>query len=455
MFKKKKYDYDLIVIGSGSGGSVGAHYASSLGKKVAIFEKDAIGGECPNFACVPTKALLHAAHVYETVQESHLFGTSVKGVSLNYPHIKKWKDLAVSRTGASEGVKSFEQDKIHVIKHKAHFVSPYEVEAGDKKYSSHKFIISSGSDVFIPDILGLKEVGYITFRQAIDLTKLPESIFIVGGGAVACEFAQIFSSFGSKVTIAARSSLLSNEDKEVSDLVQALFENRGITVLTGVTVSRVEKKGDKKVVYYKYGGQEQSTIVDEILVATGKTPVVDIGLEKAQVKYDRSGIKVNSYLQTSNKHIFAAGDVVGPYLFTHAAYYQSYIAAHNAFSYMKKRVNYTAVPRCVFISPEVASVGMNEEIAKVKGIKFKKGIAAIAILGRANTSNELDGFVKVLTNHEGVIIGASIIAPAAGEMIHELALAVQLKIKAEVIANMIHAYPTFSEGIKIACSNLE
>lgn len=455
MFRRKKYDYDLIVIGSGSAGGVGAHYASSLGKKVALFEKGAIGGECPNYACVPTKALLHAAEVYETAQEAHLFGVNAKSLSLNYPHIKEWKDLAVSRTGASHGVKSFEQDKIHVISHKARFISPHEVEAAGKTYSASKFLIATGSDVFIPEIDGLMDTGCITFREAIDFTKLPESIFIIGGGAVACEFAQIFSSFGTKVTIAARSALLSNEDKEVSDLVQALFENRNINVLIGVSVSRVEKKGNKKLLFYKFGGEEQSTSVEEILIATGKSPVLDIDLEKANVKYDHKGIKVNHYLETSAKNIYAAGDVVGPYLFTHAGYYQSYIAASNAFSYIKKRVDYRAVPRCVFIKPEVASVGLSEEQAKIKGIKIKKGMAAIAILGRANTSNELDGFVKVIVNHEGVIIGGSIVAPRAGEMIHELTLAVQLKLKAQVLADMIHAYPTFSEGIKVACSNLE
>jgi len=275
------------------------------------------------------------------------------------------------------------------------------------------------------------------------LKKPPNSICIIGGGAVACEFAQIFSSFGTKVTMLIRSSLLSKEDQEVRELVVALFENKNITILSSVTATRVEKKGNKKIVFYQYGEREESVGVDEILVATGKTPVLDLDLEKAKVKTNHSGIRVNQHLQTSVPHIYAAGDVIGPYLFTHTGYYQGHIAAHNAFSYRKIRVNYDAVPRCVFIAPEVASVGLSEEDARKKGIRTKKGLCALSILGRANTSDEFDGFVKVVLNEKGVIIGGSIVAPSAGEMIHELALAVQLKLKANVLAEMIHAYPTY------------
>ena len=455
MFLRRNHDYDLIVIGSGAGGSVGAHYAALLGKKVAVFEKGAIGGECPNFACVPTKALLQSGEVLESAKNAKTFGITVKNVSCDYNEIFKRKNLVVLRTGTSHGKSAFEKSGVHLITHEAKFVSPHEVEAEGKLYSGHKFIIATGSKVFVPEILGLKETKYLTFREAIDLKKPPKSLFIIGGGPVACEFAQIFSIFGASVTIASRSTLLSNEDHEVSDLVQALFENRDITVLNGITVNKVEKKNGEKIVSYKYGGKSESVEVEEILIATGKTPSLDLNLDKANVQISHSGIIVNKYLQTTSPHIFAAGDVVGPYLFTHSGEYQSYIASHNAFSYRKIRVNYNSVPRCVFITPEVASVGLSETLAIKKGIKTKKGMAAISILGRANTSEEFDGFVKVITDKKGTIIGASIVAPRAGEMIHELALAVHLKLNANVLSGMIHAYPTYSEAIKIACSNIE
>lgn len=199
MLKKRTYDFDLIVIGSGAGGSVGAHYAASIGKKVAIFEADAIGGECPNFACVPTKALLHAAGLYERMKAARFFGITAKDISIDYPHIRKWKDLVVERTGAAHGAASFKRDGLTVISEKAFFVSPHEVEAGGKKYSAAKFLLATGSKVFIPPVPGLVEAGYITFKQAVDFTHLPSSLLISGGGVVGCELASVFASLGGHV----------------------------------------------------------------------------------------------------------------------------------------------------------------------------------------------------------------------------------------------------------------
>lgn len=453
---KKHYDYDLIIIGSGAGGSVGAHYARSLGKSVAIFEKGEMGGECPSFACVPTKALLHAAHVYTTAKSAKLFGTEVSDVSLNYHAVKRWKDLVVSRTGTAHGVESFRHDGIHVIREHARFISDHEVEAAGKVYSAAKFIIATGSKVFIPPITGIEDVGYMVFKDAVNLTKPPASLMIFGGGAVGCEFSQIFASFGTKVTLVNRSEkILGKEDPEVSDLVEALFQNQGIRVLTNTSVIKVEKHGDKKLVHFQKGDKEYFQEFEEILIATGKIPEINFQPEKAGIELEKHRLHVNRYLQTNVPHIYAAGDIVGPYLFTHTGYYQSYIAAHNAFARDKMTPNYTVVPRCVFLTPEVASVGLSEQDAIEKGIKIKKGITAIAVLGRANTSNEFDGFVKVITDKNGVIIGGSIVSVSAGEMIHELALAIQCKVKASVLANMVHAYPTYSEAIKIACSNIE
>lgn len=456
MIRRRKFDYDLIVIGSGAGGSVGAHFAHSLGKKVAVFEKGEVGGECPNFACVPTKALLHAAKVYQSVVNAGSYGVDVRGVNLKVPDVRKWRDLVVSRTGATHGEEIFQKEGLHLIKAKAQFVNSHEVSAGGKIYSASKILIASGTTVAIPPIAGLEKSGYITFIEAGAFEKIPASLFILGGGPVGCEFAQIYSSFGTKVTIGdVVDKLLFRDDVEVSNLISAIFENSGIEVLTSINVSNVDKKEGKKIIHFKKGNQKHTLAVDEILVATGKKAVVDFGLEKAGVKVDNGKIKINKFLQTTSSNIYAAGDVVGPYQFTHTGEYQSYISAHNAFSHRKIKVDLQVVPRCVFTFPEVASVGTGEKEVKEMGVKIKVGIVSTAQFGRANTSNEFDGFVKVITDKKETIIGASIVCPAAGEIIHELALAIKLKAKAKTLAEMIHAYPTFSEAIKVACGSLE
>jgi dihydrolipoamide dehydrogenase len=448
--------FDLIAIGSGSGGNVGAHWAGERDKKVAIVEKDTLGGECPNFACVPTKALLHAAEVYATVQNAAQYGTRVESIKLDYPAVKHWKDRVVANTGAEHAQRVFKSEKIRVIKGEAKFLSPHELQVGHETYRAHKFLIATGSKVIIPPVPGLSEAGFLTFREAVDLTRLPSSIFILGGGAVGCEFAQIFSTFGSKVYIAdLLPHLLAREEAEVCNFVQALFQNRGMTVLTDTAVAEVESKDGKKIVHYTTNGTRHTATVDEILIAAGKAPATELDLEKAGVAYNKHGIIVNQYLQTTAPHIYAAGDVVGPFLFTHAAAYQSYVAAHNAFSYLKMKADYSVVPRSVFINPEVASVGITIREAKEKGIRCKQGVAPISVLGRANAENMFDGFVKVITDAEERIIGAAIVAPRAGELIHEFVVAMKLKAKASDIAGTIHAYPTYSEAVKIACSALE
>lgn len=451
---RKKYDYDLIVIGSGAGGGVGAHIAAKAGKKVLLFEQEteAMGGECPNWACVPTKALLHAAEMYQNVKTAHEFGIHTNKPDLNYKQIKAWKNLVVSRTGAAEGEEAFTRSGIKVIRQKTVFSSPNSVEAGGKTFRAKKFIVASGSKTIIPPIPGLEEAGYATFKKAIDFNRPPKSLFIIGGGAIGCEFTQLFSTLGTKVYIAdIAPRLLVREEPEVGELVGALFEQRGVKVLTNAMATKVSKQGRSKVVHYAQNSTEHTAKVEEILVATGKRAAMDFGHEAAGIKINKRGIKVNRYLQTTNKTVFMAGDVIGPYQFTHTAAYQSRIAAHNAFSRTKLAVDYDAIPRCTFTNPESAGVGITEEEAKSRGIKTKTGTSLVGILGRANTSNEFDGFVKVVTNKSGVIIGAAIVSPRAGEMIHELTLAVKKRVKAAEIANLVHAFPTYSQAVRNAC----
>ncbi len=452
------FDFDFIVIGTGAGGAVAAREAAAKGKRVAVIEREKIGGECPNFGCVPTKALLQAAEIYEDLQNAETYGIKTRDVSLDYRKVKKWKELVVSRTGTAQGESTFEKHGIKVIYGDAKFVSPHDIKIGKKTYSAHTFLIATGSHVFIPPILGLENAGYITFKDAINFDELPESIFILGGGAVGCEFAQLFSSFGVKnVTIADTTPrLLMREDVDVSNLVTALFEQRGIRVLNNTTVTGAHAREGKKYMDVTTGTTTHTYSADELLIATGKRPSIEsLDLEQAGVAFGKHGLKVNRFLQTTAPHIYAAGDVVGPYLFTHMAEYQSAIVAQNAFSRIKRAVDYRIVPRCTFVFPEAACVGLTEQDALEKGIKIKKGMIPVAILGRANMMNALDGFVKVLTDPKGKIIGGSAVCARAGEVIHEIALAMHFNATAQQVSQMIHAYPTYSEAVKFACDAVE
>jgi mercuric reductase len=448
-------DFDVIIIGTGSGGGVASHMLKKTGKKVAVVEQEKIGGECPNYGCVPTKALLQAAETYNTIKKAKNFGINVSGVSVDYPAIKSWKDTAVRHTGTEEGVKSYQDDGITVIKGHAHFINEWTLSVNGKRYSAHQFLIATGTHDLVPPIPGLKETGYIGYRQALDLEKPPRKLFIIGGGAIGCEFAHIFSSFGTEVHIAEFTErLLFKEDTEVGELVGAIFESQGIQVHTESKVVKVEKKGSQKIVTFEKMGKNHKVTVDEILLAAGKAPNIDLGLENAGVNFDRSGIKVSREMQTTTKHIYAAGDITGGYMFTHVASYESRIAAQNMSSNLKHLAHYNAVPRCVFISPEVASVGATEAELKDRKVRYQVGAVPLSIASRANTSQEDTGFVKILANKKGVVLGASIVAPRAGEMIHELALAVQWKMKASKIQYTIHAFPTWSQAVRMAASKI-
>lgn len=455
--KKSKYDYDLIVIGSGAGGSVAADIVASAGKRVAIVEGDTLGGECPNWGCVPTKALLHAAQIYDAAKNGAQFGIRGSAVGYNYPSVKAWKDLAVKRTGASSSEHYYQARGIGLFHGAAHFINPHEITVNRRHLSAERFMIATGSHWIVPNIQGLSTTPYLTARTALELNRPPKSIFILGAGSVGTEFAEIFSIFGSKVHLAdIAPRVLPKEDDEVGELVGEYFtRERGMNILTSTKVIRVQREGLTTRVSYIRGGEEHSVRVDAIMIATGKAPTVDLGLENAGVEYTPKGIEVNDHLVTSASHIFAAGDVLGRNMLTHMGVYESRIAAHNILNKQKITPNYRAVPRATFITPEVASAGLSESDCLKRDLRVKTAIAPLNIIGRSNANNFRDGFCKVITDKKGVLIGATVVAPHAGEIIHELTLAIQHGMTATDVANTLHAFPTWSEIVRVACGKIK
>jgi dihydrolipoamide dehydrogenase len=456
MAKKYEFDYDLIVIGSGAGGSAAANIAASEGKKVAIIESDTFGGDSPNWSDIPTKALLHAANLFDEACHGARFGLRSATLGYNYPSIRAWKDLAVKRTGAGNNRNYYESQGINTFNGSAHFLSPNEITVNRRHLSASNFLIATGSHWGVTDITGLDTIKYLTPRTILEELRPPKSLMIIGGGDTGIEIAQLMAVFGTKVYIAEKAGrLLPRYDKEAGETIERILtEQKGVTVLTHSRVVSVEKDGLGKKVIISRAETEKSVRVDEVLVAIGRKPTVDFGLENAGVVYTAKGIEVNNFLQTNIKHIFAAGDVLGRSYHTHTAILESRIAANNILHRTKVAPNYSATPEIIFTNPEIATVGLSEDDCTKCKMSINKSIAPLNIIARSNTSDFRDGFVKIITDKKGVIIGATIVAPHAGEMIHELTLAVKYNLTATQIANTPHAFLSWSEAIRVAASKL-
>ena len=456
MARKNNFDYDLIVIGSGAGGSAAATIAARNGKKVAIIEEDTFGGDSPNWSDVPTKALLHAAHLYDDARHGAKFGLRSNTLGYNYPSLRAWKDLAVKRTGAAGNRKFYESHGIDTFAGHAQFLSPNEISVNRKHLSAAKFLVATGSRWVAPNIPGLEDMQYLTPRTILESLRPPKSLYVIGAGTIGVEIAQLMATFGTKVylaEIAAR--ILPKEEEEVGELFEKfLKDTKGITSLAQTRTIAVTKDGLGYRVNLLRGGVEKTVRVEEILVATGRMPNVDLGLENAHITYDPTGIKTNEYLQTSARHIYAAGDVIGRGEHTHTALLESQIAAHNLYSKNQVAPDYSATPRLTFTNPGVASVGLTEYDCIKRDLKINKSLAPLTIIARSNTSDFRDGFAKIITDKKGVLLGATIVAPHAAEIIHELALAVRLGLNVRDIAETQHAFLSWSEVVRVAASKL-
>lgn len=453
---KVKYDYDLIVIGSGAGGSAAATVAARDGKRVAVIEADTFGGDSPNWSDVPTKALLHAAQLYDEAKLGARFGLRSSTMSYNYPSLRAWKELAVKRTGAGGNRRYYEQQGIATFQGTAHFLTPHEISVNRRHLSAENFLIATGSHWTPPQIQGIEDVAYLTPRTILETLKPPKTLYIIGGGTTGIELAQLMAIFGTKVYIAdIAARLLPSYDSEVGEGIEkSLHEQKGVTALTHTRTLAIEKENIAKRVTYNRGGVEHSLRVDEILIAAGRSASVDLGLENAGVTYTAKGIEVDSHLQTSAKHIYAAGDVLGRHSYTHTALLESRVAAHNIFSKNKMTPDYTATPSLVFTHPGIASVGLTEDDCIKRDLDIRKAVAPLSIIARSNTSDFRDGFVKLISDKKGVLLGATIMAPHAGELIHELALALKHNMTAADIATTPHAFLSWSEAIRVAAAKL-
>jgi dihydrolipoamide dehydrogenase len=445
---------DVLIIGAGTAGSDAANTARRKAKSVGLVERGQVGGDCIFNACIPTKALVHAARTYKKMRSADFFGLPVLIQDVNYRNVKKFKDKIVSgiATGRDERlVKS----GINLFRGDARFISPHEVAVGKETIMAEQIIITTGSYPAAPPIPGLKEAGFITNIEALKLEKVPARLAIIGGGPIGVEFAQIFSSFGSTVHIyEALERILINEDEEISNSLTGLFTKQGISVLPSIKIANIQKTGSGKSIQFQDASGAASTKeYDEILVATGRRPAIDnLDLPEAGVDTNKKGIVIDSSMRTSVPHIWAAGDVTGTYNFTFIAWEQGEVAALNATGDNQKKLDYTVLPRATFCDPEVASVGLTEKQAQEQGHRVKIGKFDYANLSRSIVANEMDGFIKIVAEEDsGRILGGHILGAEASSLIHELALAMRMGATISDVGNMFHAYPTLSEGVRYAC----
>ncbi len=436
-------EYDLVVIGGGSGGLVAAGVAAALKAKVALVERDRLGGDCLWYGCVPSKSLIHASRIAYDVKHAGRFGVYCKDPEIDFAKAIGHVQGVISTIQPHDSPERFEGLGVEVIFGSGKFIDQKTFEVNNRRLKARAFVIATGSRPAKLSIPGLEEAGYITNEEVFSITERPDSLVVIGGGPIGCELGQAFSRLGSQVTIiASRDRLLPKEDPEAVEVIHKQFESEGIRSLLNTKAERVEVADGKKYVWA--GGEKIAT--DQILVAAGRQPNVEsLNLDAAGVKMGSGGIKVNSKLQTTNSRIYACGDVLGGYQFTHVASYQANIVLRNALFLPVFKVDNRVIPWATFTDPELARVGLTEQEAREKhGNDIHVVKQEFAEVDRAQAEAATEGFAKIITKRNGEILGAHLVGPAAGELIHEIVLAMSHNLKISALGG-IHIYPTLAE----------
>jgi pyruvate/2-oxoglutarate dehydrogenase complex dihydrolipoamide dehydrogenase (E3) component len=444
--------YDLIVVGAGAAGSTAASEARGQGARVAMVEQWKVGGTCLNAGCDPTKALVRAAHALYETRTASRFGIEVEDARVDWPRVIDRVERVIDTIRGGDGDRNIREAGIDLRKGHARLLSPTEVAVEGDVLRGEAVILATGVRAFVPAIPGLREAGFITNVEAVTLPVLPRSLVIIGGGTIAMEFAQVFARFGVQVTVLGRNPrLLSLEEPELVDMLRDLLEQEGVRIETGVTLEGVSSAGGRKRIVARRDGARFEIETDEILVAAGRTPQVeDLGLESAGVIYDATGIIADATLRTSTPGVWAAGDcVAGSPRFTSLADHQGRVAAHNALGGLPVRdAIETVVPTAVFTDPELGRVGLTEAAARQAGHEVRAETVPMRDLARAVITGETAGAVKLVADAvTGRMLGGSVLAAGGGELLGEIALAIRLGLTCHAIADTLHAYPTFSEGV--------
>lgn len=447
------YDYDLIVIGGGSGGLVAARLARAFGAKVALIDKERLGGDCLRYGCVPSKTLIHIAKIAQQVRQGAERGVIAPVPAIQMPRVAATIAGVIDRIGTEEQVYV---EGVEVRFGRARLIDPHTLDLDGARLTTRSVIIATGSRPAPLTLAGAAEVGYLTNEDAFDLTQLPASLAIIGGGPVGCELAQAFARLGSQVALFQRGArLLPKEEPDVSAAIQAALARDGVKVLTGTQIHSLQRAGDRRALSFQVDNGPALTLqVEQVLAAVGRVPNVEgLGLEEIGIKIGQPGIRVDDKLRTSVTNCFAIGDVTGGYRFTHVAASQAGIAVPNAFlpTVIARTMHYEVVPWVTFTDPEAARVGLTEAEARVQyGTEVRVVTFPWSHIDRAQTDGATEGFIKLILGKKDAILGAHLVGSHAGEILAEVALAMRHGLSISDITTTIHAYPTLATGLQQA-----
>ena len=447
--------YNVVVIGGGSAGLIAAIGAAGLGAKVALIERHLLGGDCLNTGCLPSKAVIRASRVVAEMNHAEGFGVHLTGeVKVNFGQVMSRMRQVRASLSPNDSAQRFKDMGIDVFFGDARFTGPDTLEVKDATLEFSKAVIATGSRPFVVPIKGLKEAGYLTNETLFNLTECPPRLGIIGAGPIGSEMTQAFNRLGSQVTLFEMApQILIREDPDAAAIVQSTLVNEGVNLLLGVKVKEVTVENGAKVIHYERDGKTFTKEVDEILLSVGRVPNIELlNLEAAGVDFHRRGVTVDDYLRTTNPNIYAGGDVGLKYQFTHMADASARIIIQNAlFPGPNRKVSDLVVPWVTYTAPEIAHVGMYEHEAKEQGIETDTYKVEFHHVDRAVADGEDNGFVKILTKKgSDKILGATIVASHAGEMLNEITLAMTQKIGLGAFVHVIHPYPTQAEAIRRA-----
>ncbi|MFA9381344.1 MAG: dihydrolipoyl dehydrogenase [Acetanaerobacterium sp.] len=457
MDREKEISADIGILGGGPAGYVAAIRAAQLGAKVVLIEEKEVGGVCLNAGCIPTKALLKTAETVSAVKKSKEFGIRSSVESIDWAAAVNRKNRIVKSLHSGLG-QLLDSKGIIVVKGKGAVVSDkrlfVQTQQEAVQINCGKIILTTGAVPLLPNITGIDLDGVITSNEALSLNTLPESIVIIGAGVIGLEFATMLSLSGVKVTvIELLDRILPDEDAEIAAELLKIMKRKGITFKLSALVTEIKETDDGLAVAYTMDETEFVQPCGKVLVSVGRRLNTD-AFRDLPLHIEKGAVAVDENMETNIKGIYAAGDITGGKLLAHLAFMEGRCAAESAMGFPGQAINYSAVPACIYTDPEVSSVGMTEEKATRAGISVKAGRFNFRSNGRALTLGEREGFVKVIADQDGVIIGGQIVAANASEMISELTLAITLKAKASDLANMIHPHPTLNEAIWEACGDI-